>query len=72
MNAAHNDWQTRYGKKRRAIDKAILAECERSIPDTLNPTTHSTTTAESFVDHRLVDRDDASRCIALAFGRPLT
>lgn len=70
MSAARNDWQTRYGKKRREIDRAILAECERSIPDTLNPTTRSTTTAESLVDHRLVDRDDASQRIARAFGRP--
>lgn len=25
------DWQTRFGAKRRAIDKAILAECEKQI-----------------------------------------
>ena len=65
MNAAHNDWQTRYGKKRRAIDKAILAECEAidsGHPQSDYPQHHDF--AESFVDHRLVDRDDASRRIA--------
>jgi hypothetical protein len=27
-----NDWQARYGVKRREIDKALLKECERSLP----------------------------------------
>jgi hypothetical protein len=26
-----NDWQTRFGLRRRQIDRAILAECERTI-----------------------------------------
>ena len=26
-----NDWQSRYGKKRRQIDRALLAEFERTI-----------------------------------------
>ena len=26
-----NDWLSRFGAKRRAIDRALLAECERAI-----------------------------------------
>ena len=26
-----NDWHSRFGAKRRAIDRALLAECERAI-----------------------------------------
>lgn len=26
-----NNWEKRFGAKRRAIDKALLAECERQI-----------------------------------------
>lgn len=26
-----NDWQLKFGAKRRAIDRALLAECERQI-----------------------------------------
>ena len=32
-----NDWQTRFGAKRRAIDRALLAECERAIGLEENP-----------------------------------
>jgi hypothetical protein len=57
---AVNEWQARYGKKRRAIDHALLAECERQIAreERANPIPQ-------------IDRDNARRRIALAFGRPL-
>jgi hypothetical protein len=69
-----NDWEKTYGAHRRAIDRALLAECERqiareerSIPSANNPITRGTTAANSFVD-----RDAERQRIALAFGRPLT
>ena len=70
MNASHvsrsqNEWQACYSGRRRAIDKALLEECERqiaqeerSIPDPVNPTPP-------------VDRDDMRLAIARAFGRPI-
>lgn len=70
-----NDWQKRFGAKRRAIDKAILAECERQIAleerrgdgaggpkaDSRSPTPPKPGTAAS----------EARNAIARAFGRPL-
>jgi hypothetical protein len=57
-------WEQRFGARRRAIDRALLAECERqiakeeqSVPGANNPITP-------------VDRDEARKRIALAFGRP--
>jgi hypothetical protein len=57
----NNGWEQRFGAKRRALDRALLAECERQIAkeeraDPIPP----------------VDRDTERRRIALAFGRPLT
>ena len=44
-NPAKNDWELRFGNKRRLIDRDLLAEAERQIareerliPDTPNPT----------------------------------
>ena len=55
-----NQWETHYGARRRAIDKKLLAEVERQIAreERANPIPQ-------------IDRDDARRRIALAFGRPL-
>ena len=67
---AVNEWQARYGKKRRAIDRALLAECERRLAseERAANTTHNNTNAE-----RLSPLDHSARAaIALAFGRPLT
>jgi hypothetical protein len=68
-----NEWEKAFGARRRAIDKALLAECERqitraerSVPCANNPITRDTTAAGSFVN-----RDETRRRIALAFGRPL-
>ena len=68
MTATVNQWEARYGARRRAIDKKLLAEVEHQIaeeeraivPNSVNPTPQ--------IDHN----NDASRRIALAFGRPLT
>ena len=60
-----NSWTSLYGARRRQIDKAILADCERRIaleerpiPDTIKPMppTDSNTTLNR---------------IAKAFGRPI-
>jgi hypothetical protein len=55
-----NQWEARYGARRRAIDKKLLAEVERQIAEEerANPTPP-------------VDRNDERQRIALAFGRPL-
>ena len=55
-----NQWEARYGKKRRAIDRELLAECERQIAEKerANPIPQ-------------IDRNDERQRIALAFGRPL-
>jgi hypothetical protein len=56
MSKPKNDWQARFGAKRRAIDRAILAEAERTIEEPI-----------SFKVDARIDRD----AIARAFGRPL-
>jgi hypothetical protein len=63
---AINEWQARYGKKRRAIDRALLAECERRLASeeqAANTTRHNPNTGRLLpLDH------DALAAIALAFG----
>ena len=64
-----NSWAARYGRRRRAIDKAILQEAERRleaeekaarpIPDTINPRRPIALNGEE------INR------IARAFGRPI-
>lgn len=51
-----NDWQARFGAKRRAIDRKILAECEREISKAPTPREAAIAAAER---------------IAKAFGRPI-
>jgi hypothetical protein len=62
---AKNDWELRFGNKRRRIDRDLLAEAERQIareerliPDTPSPT-----------PPRALNGEELSR-IARAFGRP--
>ena len=50
-----NEWEQRFGAKRRALDRALLAECERQIAREERAAP--------------VDRDTERRRIALAFGR---
>ena len=51
-------WEQRFGAKRRAIDLALLAECERQIAREERATPPA-------------DRGAERRRIAIAFGRPL-
>ena len=64
MSAHHNSgtWEQLHGAKRRAIDRQLLAECERQIAQEERRVVNSTPQ---------IDREDAHRRIALAFGRPL-
>jgi hypothetical protein len=60
-----NDWQKHYAAKRRMIDRAILAECERALAEAQGGP--SAAFYEAPIDF---DNEDAKR-IAKAFGRPL-
>jgi hypothetical protein len=74
---AKNDWELRFGNKRRCIDRDLLAEAERqiaaeeeaakptSIRVAVNPVPHRNTTAGSS------DFNDMRLAISRAFGRPL-
>ena len=63
-----NEWERLYGAKRRAIDRALLAECERAIAleeksGVSNPKTETPPSAAV--------SDDPRAAIARAFGRPV-
>jgi hypothetical protein len=61
MSKPKNDWQARFGAKRRAIDRAVLAEAERQISsDFIKP-------HQEPIDFE----NETARRIARAFGRPL-
>ena len=62
-----NAWASRYGAKRRAIDRALLAECERAIglEEKSAPQRLKTETPPSAVNSGLSERER----IAKAFGR---
>jgi propanediol dehydratase small subunit len=69
MNTPHappSGWEAKFGCRRRAIDRALLAECERQITKEMRSVPHAVNPTAS------VDRDAERRRIALAFGRPLT
>ena len=57
-----NQWEKEFGAKRRTLDRALLAELERQIAKEERAIVPSAVPA--------IDRDDASRRIARAFGRP--
>jgi hypothetical protein len=62
-----NEWASRFGAKRRATDRAILAECERAIAleEKSAPQRPKTETPSSVANFGLSERDR----IARAFGR---
>jgi hypothetical protein len=61
-----NSWLARYGEKRRAIDRTILAEVERSIRQ------EETSFVQAAINPVPPVNNDAEReRIARAFGRPL-
>ena len=63
-----NEWISRYGAKRRAIDRALLAECERAIgleeSAGLQPAKTSQRPSAAV-------SEDPRAAIARAFGRPV-
>ena len=72
-----NDWQKRFGAARRAIDRAILAECERRIAAEDRQATE-TGSGRPRTDFRRqtpaepeTGASEARSAIARAFGRPL-
>lgn len=65
---AKNDWRSRFGAKRRAIDKALLEACERALaePDDKK----FVTMVEEAVKGPQKPRDESpATLIARAFGR---
>jgi hypothetical protein len=80
-----NDWQSRFGAKRRAIDRKLLLEVEREITNTdlawiERQANHAATLAQdsrfafeapnSAADSKTA-ADEARAAIARAFGRPV-
>ena len=53
-----NEWQRRFGAKRRAIDKRLLQECERSL------------SSPALEEEVRIDAAERER-IARMFGRPV-
>jgi hypothetical protein len=62
-----NDWEKTYGARRRAIDKKLLAEAERQI----DQEERAALILNAVNPLPPVDRDEARKRIALAFGRTL-
>ena len=69
-------WEQRFGAKRRAIDRALLAECENALGEPqISQNNHSSAGPPNTAKNsgRLSPLDhDARTAIAKAFGRPLT
>ena len=63
-----NEWASRFGAKRRATDRALLAECERAIglEEKSAPQRPKTEPPPS-----AAVSDDPRVAIARAFGRPV-
>ena len=75
-----NEWSTHYGKRRRAIDKAILQDCERRLtsPDDAAPCADDRFSAQATRAPKpperpsTLDPNDSMRLtISRAFGRPI-
>ena len=63
-----NDWQMRFGARRRAIDRAILAECERAIGLKERAGLHTAKTSQR---PSAAVSEDPRAAICRAFGRPV-
>ena len=63
-----NDWQTRFGAKRRATDKAYCAAAERAIALEEFGGLHTAKTSQR---PSAAVSDDPRAAIARAFGRPV-
>jgi hypothetical protein len=67
-----NTWEQRFGAKRRAIDRALLAECENALgePQANHPASKATQTPKAIELASSLNSDQRTR-IARAFGRAL-
>ena len=63
-----NEWLSRFGAKRRATDRALLAECERAIGLEESAGLHTAKTSQR---PPAANSDDLRASIARAFGRPV-
>ena len=63
-----NDWQTRFGARRRATDRALLTECERAMDLEQRGGLHTAKTSQR---PPAAVSDDPRAAIARAFGRPV-
>jgi hypothetical protein len=63
-----NDWLSRFGAKRRVIDRALLAEAERAIGLEERGGLHTAKTSQR---PSAAVSDDPRAAIARAFGRPV-
>jgi hypothetical protein len=64
-----NMWEQRFGAKRRAIDRALLAECENALGEP-QAASKSTQTPKAIELASSLNSDQRTR-IARAFGRAL-
>jgi hypothetical protein len=63
-----NDWEKTYGAHRRAIDRALLAECENALDE---PQARATTQTPKTIELASSLNSDQRMRIARAFGRTL-
>jgi hypothetical protein len=68
-NPTPNQWEALYGEKRRAIDRALLAECENAL-DEPQAASKATQTPKAIELASSLNSDQRTR-IARAFGRAL-
>ena len=72
MTATVNQWEARYGARRRAIDRALLAEAEAAIGLEENARPHSAAPKwiQAEMREQISFEDSERQRIARAFGRP--
>ena len=63
-----NEWASRFAAKRRAADRALLAECERAIGLEERAGLHTAKTSQR---PSAAVSDDPRAAICRAFGRPV-
>ena len=65
-----NDWERRFGAARRAIDRKLLADCERQIAREGQGQAFASPQSRTLPQSETA-ADEARIAIARAFGRPL-
>ena len=63
-----NEWASRFGARRRATDRALLAECERAIGLEESAGLHTAKTSQR---PPAAVSEDPRAAISRAFGRPV-